>query len=76
MSERPVLRVLDGRGSDHSRRDEVRIELIAQLREVDDFVGTALPVVEEWRDNLVKLGRRNRAAWDEVMALGGGNDAA
>ena len=74
--ERNGLRVLDGRLSDRTRRDEARIEVISQLREVDDFVVTALPVVEEWRNNLIKLGQRNRAAWDEAMSLSGGNDAA
>ena len=75
--ERQGLRVIDGRLSDRTRHDEARIEALAQLQEVDDFVVTALPVVEEWRNNLVKLGQRNRAAWAEVLSLGGPpNDAA
>ena len=75
--ERQGLRVIDGRLSDQTRRDEARIEALAQLDEVDDFIVTAVPVVREWLGNLVKLGERNRAARAEMLGLGGhSNDAA
>lgn len=74
--ERTGLRVIDGRLTDRTRRDETRVEVIAQFHEVDDFVATALPVVEEWRNNLIKLGQRNRVAWDEALHLGGPDNAA
>lgn len=74
--ERQGLRIIDGRLSDRTRRDEARIEALAQLDEVEAFVSTAVPVVREWYGNLIKLGERNRAARAEVLGLQGGNDAA
>ena len=76
--ERQGLRVIDGRLSDRTRRDEARIEAIAFMDEVDAFVTSAAPIVREWYGNLVKLGEYNRAARADVLALDGGNsnDAA
>jgi hypothetical protein len=81
--EYPALTLIDGRLSDTARKDEARIEAIAFLDEaeasalliIDALVG--LPVPSLFAVNEAgKIAHRAALARAEILALGGGSDAA
>lgn len=65
----------DGRLSEKTLREELRIEVVATYDEADSWAAHAQAEMREWDANITKFRQRMAKSRDEVLFLAGGDAA-